>query len=392
MAEHCNNNNSRLVRNWRWFRPAAFTFVSPLGAWFLLLWALWFLMPLEWFDTRTLSILDTSALKLNGFARAIEGRMNFSIMSAAICGAGSVATVLSFFVVKRTLCTFAAVVAVAIALVVGTTLGSLESLYNPTVCDSYTPGTSTVPVKQWRGFRFVVIDNIMCVAERGRPPEMQVLKRTQRMILANTYFGFVGAAAVMAAFAALTLRREDWNSVIRLRRRLDDFHTLTLMASVLFLLNALVTKALVSWTQGILAPDDNTAASFARLGNALLNYWAAQSSAVLLAAIACASLYIQRDVNEAAEVAGVKAASDASAAEAKATLQPANESAPVVIAPNAAGSGEAKADIGNKFSETKWKETNELTFDSATVVTATIGAIAPFLAGPAVDLVTRVLH
>ena len=39
-----------------------------------------------------------------------------------------------------------------------------------------------------------------------------------------------------------------------------------------------------------------------------------------------------------------------------------------------------------------WQKENELSFDSATVVTAAIGTIAPFLAGPAVDLVTRVLH
>jgi hypothetical protein len=388
MAEHHENDSSELTWDWHWFFPGFVTFVSPLLAWLAALCALWILMPSEWFDTRTLSILDTSAFKLNGFARAIDGRMSFSIMSAAIWGAGCVASLLSFVVVRRTLSKRAAVVALVIAFVVGIGIGTWESCAAPTTCDSYTPGTSTVHVDRGQGFRFVVIDYVMCVAEHGRPREMQVLKTTQRMILANTYFGFVGAAAVMAAFAALAMRHKDWNLVIRLRRRVEDFRTLTLMAGVLFVLNALVTKALVSWTQGILAPDENTAASFARLGNALLNYWAAQSSTVLLVVIGCAALFIQRDVNKEAEAVATKAA----AAPAPAALQPSSGPAFVANAPSATGAVDANADSGNKFSEAKWKESNELTFDSATVVTATIGTIAPFLAGPAVDLVTKALH
>jgi hypothetical protein len=350
--------------NWLTAGRAAVTFFVPLFAVWASVKALWILLPSEWFETRTLSTLDLS--KLSGFARAIDGRMTFSIMSLAILGAALVAVVLSGVVVERAVRRQRSelrlgivvertvrqpgwvVFALFVAAVTAVGFGLWEGNPSGTTCQqAYASGT--VGVDKGRGFRVIVIDNIMCMAERSAAPQMRTLSKTQRMVIFNTYVGFFGAAAVIAAFAALAMRYgDDWKDIVSLRRRLDDFRTLTLMAGVLFVLNALVTKALVNWAQGLLA-DENDVASFARLGSALLNYWAAQSSVVLFLALGLPALFIQQDINAAA--------------------------------PQSSGSGEAK-----------WKKDNDLTFDSATVVSATIGVVAPLLAGPAFDLVTKALH
>jgi hypothetical protein len=156
-----------------------------------------------------------------------------------------------------------------------------------------------------------------------------------------------------------------------LRQRLSDFRTLSLIAGLLFVLNALVTKALVSWTQGLL--DTATAGHYARLGNALLNFWAAQSSAVLLVTVSCAAIFIRADINRVAKrEVTVEKKEPAEVSQTEATA----ESTP----------------SGTLGDETRWRAANGLTFETSTVLTATISTIAPFLASPAVDLVTKALH
>jgi hypothetical protein len=351
-----------------------------LVALWLVIDALWILLPSEWFETRTLSTFDTSALKLKGFARVIDGSMNFSIMSAAIWGAGPVAVVLSVIVVRRTLSTRWAVAALAIAALVGCVVGHWESNPLGTKCES-SYRSAAVHVEKNEGFRTVVIDNVMCVVERSQSPDTPVLLKTQKMIIANTYIGFIGAAAVMAAFGALAMRWDSWFDVARLRQRLADFRTLTLMASVLFVLNALVTKALVSWTQGLLASEDD-AASFGRLGNALLNYWAIQASTVLIVALGLAAIFIQIDISSAAE-----REVERREIERRRAVEFFSKLAPIIDIDDT-----KEIQGATTTTAIKWQKENELSFDSATVVTATIGTIAPFLAGPAVDLVTKVLH
>ena len=350
---------------WRSIGPGIATFFLPLIALFLVIQALWILLPSEWFETRTLSTLDISALKLKGFARVIDGGMSFSIMSAAIWGAGLVAGVLSFIVMRRTLSARQTVAAWMIAASVGFLVACWEKNLRRTECVS-SYGSTTVHVDKNEGFRPVVIDNVICVAEHRLSPDKRLLGTTQWMIIFNTFIGFVGAAVVMGAFGVLAMRYGNWSDATRLRQRLADFRTLTLMASVLFVLNALVTKALVSWTQGLLASEDD-AASFGRLGNALLNYWAAQASTVLIVALSLAAIFIQIDIGGA-----VNREADRRRREVQRHYT------------------ETRGDEG--LAAAKWQEENELSFNSATVVTATIGTIAPFLAGPAVDLVTKVLH
>lgn len=360
--------------------PGIATFAAPLIALWLVIQALWVLLPSEWFETRTLSTLDTSALKLKGFAHLIDGSMNFSIMSAAIWGAGLVAGVLSFIVVQRTLPRGKTVAVLLGAAAVGIFIGLWESNPVGTKCEgSYRP--ATVHVDKNEGFRSVVIDNVMCVAERSQALDTPVLERTQYMIIANTFVGFIGAALVMGAFGVLAMQYGDWPDVARLRRRLADFRTLTLMASVLFVLNALVTKALVSWTQGLLASDDD-AVSFGRLGNALLNYWAAQASTVLIVALAFAAIFIQWDISSAAE-----REIESREAERRDAVEFFSNHASIADSHDTNESQGADA-----MAVARWQKENELNFDSATVVMATIGTIAPFLAGPAVDLVTKALH
>jgi hypothetical protein len=350
---------------WRSIGPGIATFFLPLIALFLVIQALWILLPAEWFETRTLSTLDISALKLKGFARVIDGGMSFSIMSAAIWGAGLVAGVLSFIVMRRTLSARQTLAAWVIAASVGFLVACWEKNLRGTECES-SYGSTTVHVDKNEGFRPVVIDNVICVAEHRLSPDTRVLGTTQWMIIFNTFIGFVGAAVVMGAFGVLAMRYGNWSDAARLRRRLADFRTLTLMASVLFVLNALVTKALVSWTQGLLASEDD-AASFGRLGNALLNYWAAQASTVLIVALSLAAIFIQIDIGGA-----VNREADRRRREVQRHYT------------------ETQGD--EDLAAAKWQDENELSFNSATVVTATIGTIAPFLAGPAVDLVTKVLH
>jgi hypothetical protein len=350
---------------WRSIGPGIATFFLPLIALFLVIQALWILLPAEWFETRTLSTLDISALKLKGFARVIDGGMSFSIMSAAIWGAGLVAGLLSFIVMRRTLPARQAVAVWMIAASVGFLVACWEGNLRKTECESSYRST-TVHVDKNEGFRSVIIDNVICVAEHSLSSGTRVLGATQWMIIFNTFVGFVGAAVVMGALGVLAMRYGNWSDVARLRGRLADFRTLTLMASVLFVLNALVTKALVSWTQGLLASEDD-AASFARLGSALLNYWAAQASTVLIVALGLAAIFIQIDIGSA-----VNREADRRRREVQRHYT------------------ETRGD--EDLAAAKWQAENELSFNSATVVTATIGTIAPFLAGPAVDLVTKVLH
>jgi hypothetical protein len=355
-----------IIKPWcRSIGPGVATFVLPLVAFFAVNRALLILLPAKWFETRTLSTLDISALKLKGFARVVDASMNFSIMSAAIWGAGLVAWGLSYIVMRRTLSKNQAMIAWISAALVGCLIVCLEGNPRGTECES-SYRSATVDFDKSYGFRPVVIDNVICVAERSQPPDKRVLWTMQRMIIINTLVGFTGAAVVLGAIAVLAMQYGNWSDVASLRGRLADFRTLTLMASVLFVLNALVTKALVSWTQGLLASEDD-AASFGRLGNALLNYWAAQASTVLIVALSLAAIFIQIDIGGA-----VNREADRRRREVQRHY------------------AETQGDEG--LAAAKWQEENELSFNSATVVTATIGTIAPFLAGPAVDLVTKVLH
>ena len=91
----------------------------------------WALLPQDWFETRALSTLDLS--KLNGFARVIDGSMNFSIMSVAVWLAGPIAAVLSFIVVRRTLSKAAATLVVLIGLVVGLISDLTYTLVDPRI-------------------------------------------------------------------------------------------------------------------------------------------------------------------------------------------------------------------------------------------------------------------
>ncbi len=192
----------------------------------------------------------------------------------------------------------------------------------------------------------------MCRFELATAPTATILEKTEAMIEANTLIGFSGAAAVMVAFSGLAMWNETGPDAARLRRRLNDFRTLTLMGSVLFVLNALVTRSLVTWTQSMIAPPSD---QFSPLGNALLNGWAAESSAVFFAVIIFAALFLYCQVQWAAAVAG-------------------------------------QSNTEGIFDETKWKTDNGLTFETTTVITTTIGTIAPVLAGPTADLISKIIH
>jgi hypothetical protein len=380
-----------VTRLWRstikpWCRsigPGIATFAAPLAAFYLVSQALLILLPAKWFETRTLSTLDISTLKLKGFARAVDAGMNFSIMSTAIWGASLVAGILSFIVMRRTLSKKQATFAWTAAALVGVLIAVCVER-NPlgTECES-SYGSATVDFDKKYGFRPVVIDNVICVAERSQSPDKRVLWKMQVMIIVNTVVGFIGAAVVMGAVGVLAMRYGNWTDVARLRGRLADFRTLTLMASVLFVLNALVTKALVSWAQGLLASEDD-AASFARLGNALLNYWAAEASTVLIVALGLAAIFIQWDISSAAKLEQKRLGREV---ERRRAVESFSKHASITDTDDTKDTEDAET-----MAAAKWQKDNELIFDSATVVTATIGTIAPFLASPAVDLVTRVLH
>src|ERR1051326_1300283 len=83
-ARHC-------IQCWRCLLVGLTTFILPLIAFKLVSDALWVLLPLEWFDTRTLAIIDLNKTDFVGFARDINGRVNFSVMSVAIWAAAIVA-------------------------------------------------------------------------------------------------------------------------------------------------------------------------------------------------------------------------------------------------------------------------------------------------------------
>jgi hypothetical protein len=359
-----------LMHQWRWIVPGLLTFFLPLLVFALLTQALWTLLPSEWFDTRALPML-AKPKPFEMFARDIEGRVNFSIMSVAIWAAGPTVIVIAFQVIRRAFRLRDSLVIMSLAIAIGIGIGISESFLDRLDCDKVSKEESTIQVGKRQGFRIVAIDYVMCAVERDKPPQAHILPLTQRMILLNTFIGFSGAAAVMAAFGAISVRRSGGSEIAHLRQRLSDFRTLSLIAGLLFVLNALVTKALVSWTQGLLALE--TAGHFARLGNALLNFWAAESSTVLLVTVSCAALFIRADINSVA----------------KREVSP--ENGKVANVSNLQRPA-ASTRSGAVTNETKWKEANGLTFETSTVLLATISTIAPFLASPAVDLVTKALH
>ena len=142
----------------------------------------------------------------------------------------------------------------------------------------------------------------------------------------------------------------------------------------------------MSWTQGLLALEED-AASFGQLGNALLNYWAAQASTVLIVALGLAAIFIQWDIS-----CVLAERRRREAEQSHRELEKRRAVAFLKHAPIADPDGTKEPPDAEVMAVAKWQKDNELNFDSATVVTATIGTIAPFLAGPAVDLVTKALH
>ncbi len=335
------------------FLAGAITFVVPLITLGLVAWTLTILLPDQWFNTANLPLLPPGKADLQRFAVDINGRINFSIWSVVVWIAAAVSIGLACVVLRHTLSTRAAIVGLACALAVGSTIG-LYFLRSNYVSCGRTIGTppASISLDVNKGFREVVVDNIMCRFELATAPTATILEKTEAMIEANTLIGFSGAAAVMVAFSGLAMWNETGPDAARLRRRLNDFRTLTLMGSVLFVLNALVTRSLVTWTQSMIAPPSD---QFSPLGNALLNGWAAESSAVFFAVIIFAALFLYCQVQWAAAVAG-------------------------------------QSNTEGIFDETKWKTDNGLTFETTTVITTTIGTIAPVLAGPTADLISKIIH
>jgi hypothetical protein len=336
------------------FSAGLITFFVPIAVLGLMFWALTILLPDRWFNTETLPLLDNDKGALQRFAHDIEGRVSFSIWSVVVWLAAAVSVGLAFVVLRRTLSSRAAFLGLVPALVIGLAIGCIFSRGEYSSCQK-SAGTlpAVVALDVSKGFRQVVIDNIMCRFELANSPKAIVLLKTEGMIQANTLIGFAGAAALMAAFAGLAMWNGDGPGVAQLRRRLEDFKTLTLMGSILFVLNALVTRSLVTWTQNMLASSDEVA-NFTPLSNALLNDWAAESSVVFFTVIAFAAIFLYCQIHWAAEAAG--------------------SANPAV------------------FDEAKWKTDNGLTFETTTVVTATIGTIAPLLASPAADLIGKMIH
>jgi hypothetical protein len=331
------------------------------------------LLPSEWYNTAGLEVLASPTDEFKRFAYDVDGRLNFTIMSVAIWIAGPVAVLLSGFVLVRAVDWRAMSVILPCAILVGLLIAWGLSRDGVIDCkESLLSRGPTVQVKMSKGFRAVVIDNIMCAADlKQRHPE--ILTKTERMITINTYIGLGGAAAVMAALAGLAVKDDRTPVEVPLRRRVDDFRTLTLMGSVLFFLNALVTKALVTWTQSMLASPD-AAASYGHLANTQLNFWAAQSSTVLFATLACSAFFVYLQIEQAAPKL--------------------EQSKPEVLKPEVVVGEEAAQKVGGDAvsNEQKWKQEHGLSFDMATIVMATIGTIAPLLAGPAADLIAKVAH
>ena len=333
----------------------AITFVVPLIVLALVGWALTILLPEHWLNTATLPLLDPHAAALQRFAVDINGRVDFSIWSVVVWVAAIVGVVLAFVVLRHTLYIRAAIIGLVVALVVGLAIGLFFSRSNYVSCERPSGAIpASISVDVGKGFREVVIDNIMCRFELATSPTAFTLVKTEAMIEANTLIGFAGAAAVMAAFAGLAMWNMTGPDVARLRRRLNDFRTLTLIGTVLFVLNALVTRSLVTWTQGMIASSSDVE-HFSPLSNALLNGWAAESSAVFFAVIAFAAVFLYCQIQWAA-AAAKKSSGDAD------------------------------------FDETKWKTDKGLAFETTTVITTTIGTIAPVLAAPAADLISKMIH
>ena len=346
---------SAFVPSGRGILAGAITFVVPLIILGLVGWTLTILLPDQWFNTATLPLLDSDQADLQRFALDINARVNFSIWSVVVWLAAAVGAGLAFIILRHTLNATAAVVGLIMAIAVGLSIGFCFSRSNYVTCEKPSgamPARISVDVS--KGFREVVIDNIMCRFELATSTKAATLAKTEAMIEVNTLIGFAGAAAVMAAFAGLAMWNDSGPDVTRLRRRLDDFRTLALMGSVLFVLNALVTRSLVTWTQGMIASSKEVD-QFSPLSNALLNGWAAESSAVFFGVIAFAAVFLYCQIKWAARAA-------------------------------------ERSNAEKDFDEAKWKTTNGLTFETRTVVTTTIGTIAPVLAAPAADLISKMVH
>ena len=353
-----NNNNGKWRQYYHcflWLLPGLATFILPLVVLFFIIEpTLVSLMPAEWFNTRTLLLFDAAGKQFELFARDIDGRMSFSVLSAAVLAASGGAILYAFFVVSRRFSSGAALLIVGVAMLIGVAICNYGGGGDIIECKNAVESpTRPVEIGVTLGFRTLVLDDIVCIAERDKITAPGGLTKMRSMILLNSRVGFAAAAAVMAAFGAIAIGGGKLPVITRLRRRLDAFKILTIVGSMLFVINALITKSLVTWVQNLLDPVN--AINYGKLSGALLNYWAAQTSAILFVTVICAAIGIRRQVDSAADTAV------------------------------------AEMPVQQQVSATKWKETNGLTFETSTVLTATIGTVAPLLAGPAVDLVSNVM-
>src|SRR4051812_6796547 len=117
MSGHVNGPSwAYSTHGWRWMAPGLPTFFLPLLIFSLLTPALWTLLPSEWFDTRTLLMLTKEPSPFESFARDIEGRVNFSIMSASIWAAGPTAIVIAYQIMRHTFRSRLALLIMALAI------------------------------------------------------------------------------------------------------------------------------------------------------------------------------------------------------------------------------------------------------------------------------------
>lgn len=364
----------------RWLRPGLVTFFAPLGVLAVMIGMQLRLRPQYFFNTVTLKFIDASGDEFGRFARDLDGRMTFAILSVAIWIAAVVAVFLAGIVLSRTWGRRTACLFLVMGVVVGLVIAVIFSWSSVIDCREAALRGPEITVRFFHGFREIVVDNVLCAVELHHP-EAPVLRSTEHIITFNSLLGFAGATAVMAAMGGLAMS-DKAADVMRLRRRLDDFRTLTLMGSILFVLNALVTKTLTTWAQSMIAATDD-ATNFQHLANALLNGWAAQASTVLFATIGLCALFIYWQI-EAAAAAAKNREADGIAGITAAVLE--------AMPAEYRLSQSARQQVQDDFDETEWKKNSGLTFETTTVVTAVIGTIAPFLAGPATDLVTKALH
>jgi hypothetical protein len=169
-----------------------------------------------------------------------------------------------------------------------------------------------------------------------------------RAIAVNLLALTAGHNSLLAAFASLAWRAGPGElATDRLQARLHFLVSVTVMAAILLVCVTAVNKALAAWPQGLMTEPSQKA--FGSIGTAIGYFWGTFGTIAVLCALLPPLISLRADIDSAAQTIA---------------------------------KGDANA-------QAKWKKENGFEFDLKSSLGAVITTAAPLLAGPGIDLISK---